>query len=208
MKKTKEVILNTALALFNKEGLSQVTLRTIANEMGISQGNLTYHYKKREEIIEALYYQLVQNIDDSFQPETVSKSMLKSLFDISFTIMTNFYDYRFIFLDFVQVMRENEKIQAHYIHLSRERVGQFSTRFEVLVKEGLLRAPILENEYQNLYTRLKIMSDFWISSELISTNSLAKESIAVYSEIINQSIFPYLTEKGKAEYYTIVNAST
>ena len=56
MKDTKEIIINTALKLFNTEGLSKVTLRTIANKMGISQGNLNYHFKKRDDIIEALYF--------------------------------------------------------------------------------------------------------------------------------------------------------
>ena len=41
---TKHKILKTALDLFNKEGLDQVSVRRIAVEMNISDGNLRYHF--------------------------------------------------------------------------------------------------------------------------------------------------------------------
>ena len=98
MKKTKEIILDTSLELFNSLGLSKVTLRTIANKMEISQGNLNYHFKKREDIIETLYFQLVQNIDSSISSMKEPKNPFQLLVSISQTIMSNFYEYRFFFL--------------------------------------------------------------------------------------------------------------
>ena len=95
MKNTKEVILKTALDLFNTHGLPKITLRSIAKEMGISQGNLNYHFKKREDIIENLYFQLVKNIDDSISNTKNLENVLELLFHISKTIMYNFYEYRF-----------------------------------------------------------------------------------------------------------------
>ena len=113
MKKTKEIILDTSLELFNSLGLSKVTLRTISKEMGISQGNLNYHFKKREDIIETLYFQLVQNIDNSMSRIQEPKNPFQLLVSISQTIMFNFYEYRFFLLDFVQIMRENNKIRNY-----------------------------------------------------------------------------------------------
>jgi hypothetical protein len=46
MKKTKEKILDTALRLFNQEGLANIKLRRIATEMGISQGTSTIISRK------------------------------------------------------------------------------------------------------------------------------------------------------------------
>ncbi|MCF6358067.1 MAG: hypothetical protein L3J54_09705 [Draconibacterium sp.] len=62
--------------------------------------------------------------------------------------MTNFYDYRFIFLDFVQIMRENSRIRTHYLELTKQRESQFMQLFDLLMKEGVLRKPILKNEYK------------------------------------------------------------
>lgn len=204
MVKTKERILDTALKLFNSVGLAKVTLRTIASEMNISQGNLNYHFKKREDIIETLYFNLVKNLDAVFVLNKETKNVFEILFDVSEKVMSAFYDYRFIFLDFVQIMRENETIKNHYMQLVKQREAQVMQLFQMLITEEYLRKPILENEYENLYKRTQIMTDFWISSVVVSSKNVSKSSIESYSTLINQHIFPYLTEKGRLEYDAIL----
>ncbi len=203
MKNTKEIILNTSLELFNSLGLSKVTLRTIANKMGISQGNLNYHFKKREDIIEALYFQLVSNIDKSMLNLQQSKDVLQLMLDISQTIMSNFYKYRFFLLDFVQIMRENKKIKKHYAELTTQREQQFSMLFNLLIKNDLMRKEVLPNEYKYLYKRIQILGDFWISDAEIIHTKTTKKTIAMYSEILTQAIYPYLTAKGQKEYHQL-----
>jgi AcrR family transcriptional regulator len=205
MVKTKERILDTALKLFNSVGLAKVTLRTIASEMNISQGNLNYHFKKREDIIETLYFNLVKNLDAVFVLKQETKNVFETLFDVSEKVMSAFYDYRFIFLDFVQIMRENETIKNHYMQLVKQREAQVMQLFQMLITEEYLRKPILENEYENLYKRTQIMTDFWISSVVVSSKNVSKSSLSNYSKLINQNIFPYLTEKGRVCYYSASN---
>ncbi len=199
MKNTKEKILATALDLFNTYGLSQVTLRTIAKKMGISQGNLNYHFKKREEIIETLYFSLVKNIDLKIS-KTNEEVSLKLLLDLSTSIMDDFYEYRFFLLDSVQIMRESKIIKKHYLKLSKIREKQFLDLFAVLIENGIMRKEILHNEYTYLYRRFQVLGDFWISSVQVTHKQISKKMIKEYSDIINQSIYPYLTEKGKKVY--------
>ena len=204
MKNTKEIILNTALSLFNSQGLAKVKLRTIANKMSISQGNLNYHFKKREDVIEALYFRLVKNINEHMSETQESENILEVLFTMSSAVMLNLYTYRFFLLDFVQIMRENNKIKVHFQELQALRERQFMTFFEILINSGLMRKEILPNEYKNLYYRLQILGDFWISAAETSKKPLTKKSISKYEEIINQTIFPYLTRKGEREYHLIL----
>lgn len=203
MKKTKEIILDTSLELFNSLGLSKVTLRTIANKMEISQGNLNYHFKKREDIIETLYFQLVRNIDHSISDIQQHKSPFQLLVSISQTIMSNFYEYRFFLLDFVQIMRENKKIKTHYAELTTQREQQFSILFNLLIEKDLMRKEVLPNEYKNLYKRFQMLSEFWISDAEIHNSKITKKTILTYYEILTQAIFPYLTLKGQKEYFSI-----
>ena len=207
MKKTKQTILETALLLFNSDGIAVVTLRTIANKMKISQGNLNYHFKKREDIIESLYFQLVENIDDSMEELKLqdSKNELKTLANILFTIMTSFYEYRFFLLDFVQIMRGNKKIKKHYAQLSVQREEQFSILFKLLVKKDLMRKEMLQDEYNYLYKRFSILGNFWISEAEVQNSKLTKKMIASYSIILLQAIYPYLTLKGQKEYNSIIS---
>ncbi len=207
MKSTKEKILETSLILFNTHGLSKVTLRRIAKKMGISQGNLNYHFKKRDDIIEALYFQLVRNIDSSMLNLQQSKDAMQLMVDISQTIMFNFYEYRFFLLDFVQIMRENKKIKIHYAELTIQREQQFSILFNLLIENDLMRKEILPNEYNFLYKRIQILGDFWISDAEIASSKITKKTISKYSKILTQAIFPYLTVKGQEKYHSILSVS-
>lgn len=203
MKNTKESILEVSLSLFNTEGLSQVTLRTIASKMAISQGNLNYHFKKRDDIIETLYFQLVSKID-AHMAEIVTKAPgLESMFSLSALMMESFFEYRFFMLDFVQVMRENEKVKTHYLALTQTREEQFIHLFKGLANTGIMRDELLPNEFLFLYKRFQILGDFWISSAEVTHNQLEKKLLKEYAQVISQSIFPYLTEKGKLEYFEI-----
>ena len=47
-------ILETARALFNERGYNEVSMRNIADTLKISVGNLTYHFKRKEDLVEAV----------------------------------------------------------------------------------------------------------------------------------------------------------
>lgn len=201
MNETKQKILLKSLKLFNNRGISNVPLRTIADEVGISVGNLQYHFKKREDIIEALYFELVEKMDSVFF--VGSDDLLKSLLNISTEIISTLYEYHFFLLDFTTITRRNEKIKRHYSELSIRRESQFLKVAEVFVENGLFRKEMLKNEYANLFKRIEVISNFWFSSILIQAESLSKKSVEEYSLLISQNIYPYLTDEAKVQYAEI-----
>jgi len=54
---TRDLILDVALVLLNERGESIVTSVDLAEEMNISPGNLYYHFKGKEQVVEELYAQ-------------------------------------------------------------------------------------------------------------------------------------------------------
>lgn len=201
MNKTKQKILSASLQLFNDRGVTNVSLRNIADKSGISVGNLQYHFKKREEIIELLYFQLVEKIDDISFLKT--DNLLQSFIAISTEMITILYGYRFFLLDFITITRKNQRIKDHYSALSKRREGAFLEIVKVLIGNGLFREAILKNEYQHLFKRIEVVSNFWFSSILIQAQVLSEESIEKYAILISQSIYPYLTETGQKQYAEI-----
>ena len=83
MNNTKEKILAAALKLFNEFGYSNVTIRMIASDLGISSGNLNYHFSNRIEILEALYFQMELVIDSRMDAAITRPYDIKTLYELS-----------------------------------------------------------------------------------------------------------------------------
>lgn len=202
---TRARILKTALELFNKKGVASVTLRQIAQATAISQGNLNYYFKKREELVEALYLQLVGEMDSLMDNMEQAPPSLKQLLESSVQTMQHFYSYRFFMLDFVHIMRQQSSIQAHYQALSKQREQQFFGLFEYWVTAGLLRPEAFAGEYALFYTRSQILGDFWLSSAFTKQQELSSTLVEEYNRAIFAQLFPYLTDKGKEEFFGLWN---
>jgi AcrR family transcriptional regulator len=69
-RRTRERILETSLQLFNDFGEPNVTTQLISDEMGISPGNLYYHFHNKDEIIESLFADFERDIEDTLAAPT------------------------------------------------------------------------------------------------------------------------------------------
>lgn len=109
--KTKERILEAALGLFNGSNTQAATTNHIASAMGISPGNLHYHYKNREEIIFALYLQMHQKLfpDPSFIPQTLHElnEQHKQFAHIS-------WEYRFFYRELFFLLSRDTKLKERF----------------------------------------------------------------------------------------------
>ncbi len=197
---TKSKILASALALFNEKGVKQVSLRTISDAMGISLGNLTYHFKKREDIIEALYLQLVATLDEVITANPLSDNPLQLLFEIPKLMLRQFFTYRFLMLDFVDITRNHDAIRKHYQKLMDVRKNQFAFLIKRLVTTELMRDELVSQEYFHLFQNLRIVCDFWFSAISVDSNSsLTEKDVLDGTALVHQILMPYLTEKGREE---------
>lgn len=67
IKPTKQRIINAAITLYNVQGVNNTTLKHIADSVGMSVGNLAYHFSNHEYIIEEIYRQLDVERQQMFQ---------------------------------------------------------------------------------------------------------------------------------------------
>ncbi|WP_258102084.1 TetR/AcrR family transcriptional regulator [Marinoscillum pacificum] len=200
--KTKERILVKALELFNNEGVKEVTLRKVAGALGISQGNLNYHFKTKGEIIRQLYYDLVDQMNDAMQQLTREQPILSYLSKSSLISMEVLYAYRFITRDLYQVLESDQELKQHYHQLQKMRNEQFLSLFQHMISGGLMREEELVGEYERLHERMNILGDNWISAaDFFQGESLSK--VAHYHALLFEIIYPYLTPKGKEQYLEI-----
>lgn len=205
MKNTKNLIKLSAIELFNKYGLTNTTLRMIALDIKISQGNLNYHYKTKSELIKDLYFDLIEKLNIALGSIVKNGNNLELIHTSSRKTMDIFYSYRFILRDLYQIFREEDAIKNHYVNLQNMRVNQFKLLFSELVKNGDMRNEEFEGEFGRFYQRLNILGDNWINAAELFHGS-KRDKIEYYNSLLFETIYPYLTKKGKAKLLQISRA--
>ncbi|HEY8958696.1 TetR/AcrR family transcriptional regulator [Chitinophaga sp.] len=191
---TRTNILKTALELYNSQGVNAITSRHIAAKMGISPGNLHYHFRQTDEIISTLYESLATDFDRLMSElESVSPATLDTLRDFSIRSLELAYKYRFIFLHFVEITLRIPSIRKDYYALTRRRTTEFFTIFRQLKADGVFRDDLPESIWEALVTQIFIVGDFWLSNNELTGRLRGGNAIKHYSKIIAGMFYPYLT---------------
>ena len=204
MNKTKIKILNTAKALFNQHGFDQVTIRMIALELGMSSGNLNYHYKKREDILEALYFEMVETFDarlNAFPEMKVSFNQIKN--DI-IDSMERMSVYSFFWTDLYNLLNQNTEIKSHFQNVYAFRIEAYGLLFQKLIDQKLMQNKVGSIEYKYLSERMVNFSDTWLYSSKLYTNSIDSDYVELQANILLSMLYPYLTAKGKSELQLLI----
>jgi len=200
MRSTRNKIIRAARLLFNENGVANISQRDICTHIAISPGNLTYHFKKRNDIIETLYFELSEALQTIFENANKKEKNLASLLDLTYTINKILFENRFFMIDFIYVLRTNKTIEKDYRLLSKTRSNQFTDFINELVNDGVMQKAELPNEYDHLFTRMHVFGDFWIASVRATEKEIMLKHTRNYTEAYMQSIFPYLTATGKTEF--------
>lgn len=201
--KTQERILETALILFNEYGADNVSTRQIASAMGIAQGNLSYHFPRKEDIIAALYTQLVATLSAHISEMAIHLKEHGEISTVMHSVTTTFsilYEYKFFMLDFVSIMRNNPAIKKHYQELTMMRRSQFAEIKALMIQKGWMKKDLTEQFNSEIDELMQIVGDFWISSAEILYQGKEKDKLAHYTRVFSAIIAPYLTPKGMKEF--------
>jgi AcrR family transcriptional regulator len=196
---TREIILDSALQLFNTRNVDHVTIRDVAKKAKISHGNLQYHFPNIDSLVESLYDRLVAALDEQFSKMTgkeISLSLLQASSAVTFGLL---YKYKFLMLDFVSVMRRSKHIRKHYQNLYKMRKDQFRIVLQWMLKHGYLMPELYPGHYEKVIEQLFIIGDFWIASSEILFDGREKDKVAHYTDIGNQVMLPYFTAKALEE---------
>ncbi len=102
--KTRDLILDVALILFNDRGEGQVSCVDLAHEMNISPGNLYYHFKGKEAVVEELYARFHANLSSILDGWQANPSFEKHTILAYFGVVSDvLLEHRFIGLETLQI---------------------------------------------------------------------------------------------------------
>jgi len=190
---TKEKIVVEALGVYNREGIRTVTTRQIAQEMGISAGNLHYHFKHTEDIIFTIFEQLQRDYDEMVvlfdQKDATFQELLQEFTEGSYLLINK---YKFIFVNFVEICTWIPAIGDAYRTLVARREEQFIALFEHYSKLGMFRQDIPIAILKGFVRQMFIISDFWYSSFAVLGGRFESDGLEDYRQTIAVAFYPYL----------------
>lgn len=97
--KTRDRILECALQLFNQQGEPNVSTLEIANEMGISPGNLYYHFHGKEPLVLGLFERFEEELTPLLDPPVDLRLDAEDYWLFLHLIVERMAQYRFLFQD-------------------------------------------------------------------------------------------------------------
>ncbi|HXD83129.1 MAG TPA: TetR/AcrR family transcriptional regulator [Rudaea sp.] len=160
-KQTRERILDASLAMFNAQGEPNVTTNHIADELGISPGNLYYHYRNKDDIVERLFARYEARMDDAL---SVPEGRLPNLEDVWLQLHLVFecmWEYRFLYRDLVDILARNRKLRQRFARI----LNRAAASAEAVLK-GLARAEILratQDEIHATAENVLLVATFWLN---------------------------------------------
>ena len=198
--KTKDKIIATAIDLFNIHGTKAISTNHIAKEMGISPGNLYYHFRSKNDIIRSISDNFSCELGSVFkiQLDTISDftSNLTSLFNRFFKIQQS---YQFLFLEGVHLTKQDHILLDNY------------TKLRSLIKKGyhellsnLVKIKIIKKESINIIDDLLdaqwIIMWYWINHTILDRNTYDDFQIKKGIKLSFSIIKPQLTSIGKVAF--------
>jgi AcrR family transcriptional regulator len=137
---TRDRILDAALALFNADGSHAVSTRHIASRLGISPGNLYYHFGNKEEIVLCLYQRIEAQLEAILTPQEGGPQSFDTVLHYLDAIFAHLWEYRFFYRDVNTLLRDVPGLKERYRELA-ERVRLRSRAiFDSMVAAGWMEA--------------------------------------------------------------------
>ncbi len=162
-RRTPERILETALRLFNEFGEPNVTTTVIADEMNISPGNLYYHYRNKEEIVNALFARYEREISELLTLRDTAPREVADAWFFLHMLFETISTYRFIYRDINDLLMRNRLVETHF-----QRILAHKQQTAVSLCNGLAAAGALDatpDEIAALAVNITLVTTFWLSFE-------------------------------------------
>lgn len=189
---TKEAIVETAIELFNAKGTTAVSTNHIASAMGISPGNLYYHFQNKEEIIRTIYQRMVSQMDTAWAKPDVDTPSLDTLFSAMTAIQTMLVDYRFFQRELSVLLFNDPELAAINKAVRASRQQEIEAFFEHLINIGVMRRPEDKKTLPRLIRIGWLIGDYWLDYLSIENAPLDEHNVSEGIDLIRETLRPYL----------------
>ena len=210
-RRTAQRILEVTLELFNRFGEPNVSTTLISSELGISPGNLYYHFPAKGELVNALFDRFEQGLgellhaSDGVQDVEDSWFFMHSLFEL-------IWQHRFLYRDLNDLLSKNRRLETHIQKALQDKTLAFQSMLDNMRRSGTLQMD--GRETQTVATSLVVMLTYWLSYEYVRDPRHALEPASAQVALLRGAqhalslLAPYLKPDQRSHLQQLAGAYT
>ncbi len=201
-RQTAERIVASALGLFNRFGEPNVAATMVAADLGISPGNLYYHYPGKEDIVNHLFGQYLNDLQ-ALLPASQDVKDLEDAWFFMHSLFELVWRYRFLYRDLNDLLSKYRQLEQQVKQVLSNKHAAFLTLLKRMTDQGLLTQNATERD--SSATQMLVMLTWWLSYEYVRDprhaleDANAQGGVSRGAQQVLGLLLPYLQAQPKAQ---------
>ena len=194
--RTRRRILDESLKLFNDQGEDAVTTADIAGSLGISPGNLYYHFRNKDQIVAELFGRLEARLD--IDPR-VGPDVAQSIEDLWFYLhlmLEAIWDFRFFYRNLHGLARRDRRLRDRFNRIASRKLAAIEALCEALAAQGALAAS--REEIRALARNVLLVATYWLDFQSLRPGRERSAGLGQGAYQVMALVAPYLVGGARA----------
>ena len=164
-RRTVERILAGSLELFNERGEANVTTGMIAAALDMSPGNLYYHFRNKDQIVERLFRRFAERVEVDPPPVADAAGAIEDLWLYLHLMLEAIWEFRFLYRNLDDLLARNRRLREPFNRILDRKRDTVVGLCEALVRAGAMRAT--GQEIQVLAANVLVVATYWLNFQAI-----------------------------------------
>ena len=200
-RQTRQRILDASLALFNSQGEPNVTTNHIADELEISPGNLYYHFRNKDDIIEHLFQRFEERMDLALAVPDGREVTLEDVWLQLHLVFECIWNFRFLYRDIINILSRNRSLRLRFARILKRGSSNSHSIMKGLNETGVMRASAAEIE--GLSTNILVLATFWLNYANIRGEKDEQQAIQKGIVQVMMLVSPFLRDSERLHLHTL-----
>jgi AcrR family transcriptional regulator len=188
--RTRRRILDESLRLFNAQGEESVTTGDIAGAVGISPGNLYYHFRNKGEIVAALFDELEARLDLEPRVGAPVAQAIEDLWLYLHLMLEAIHEYRFFYRNLHGVARRDRRLAERFNRIAGRKLAAIEALCGALAARGEFRASA--EEIHALARNILLVATYWLDFHALRRGRDEDAAVAQGAYQVMSLLAPYL----------------
>ena len=208
-RRTAERILEVTLDLFNRFGEPNVSTTLISAELGISPGNLYYHYPAKDELINSLFDRYEHTMNERLNASDGVRDVEDAWFFMH-TLFELIWQYRFLYRDLNDLLSKNRRLETHFQSVLKNKTRAVRALLEGMSRTGAVSVD--SREIEATATSMVVVLTYWLSFEYVRDPRRALEPENAQAALLRGAqhvlnlLMPYLEQGQRLHLLKLVGA--